>query len=99
MLSELIEWLDSGIASTVSAATLDSTAAYLAIYESALRGDRVDWPLGDQPTFPLAAHGRAGGQQQHVDVDQSARPEAANHHLPGTCLRAHSSAGSEPLSA
>lgn len=54
VLSALVEWLDGGEEPGVSAAaTLDSTAAYLAAYESALRQDRIDWPLTDQTAFPL----------------------------------------------
>jgi predicted dehydrogenase len=54
VLETLVDWLDGGPEASVSAAaTLDGTAAYLAAYESALRQDRIDWPLKGQTNFPL----------------------------------------------
>ena len=56
LLDELIEWMEGGATPEVSGDNaLTSAELYLAAYESSLRGDRVDLPLGEQSRFPLEA--------------------------------------------
>ena len=50
----LLDWMEGGAEPGISLAnSLLSTELYLACYESARIGDRVDLPLGSQPEFPL----------------------------------------------
>jgi predicted dehydrogenase len=52
----LIDWLEGGTEPELSAANaLKSTEVYLAIYESAKQGNRIDLPLETQADFPLNA--------------------------------------------
>jgi len=52
----LLDWLEGGTEPELSAANaLKSTEVYLAVYESAKRGDRIDLPLARQGDFPLNA--------------------------------------------
>jgi predicted dehydrogenase len=52
----LIAWMEGGGEPDLSVTNaLKSTEIYLAIYESAKNGDKVDLPLGAQAEFPLTA--------------------------------------------
>ncbi len=52
----LLDWMEGGPESELSVDNaLKTTELYLAIYESAKRGDRIDLPLGTQADFPLDA--------------------------------------------
>lgn len=54
VLSSLLDWADGGPAPLLAAPNaLLSTELALACYESALRRDRIDLPLGPQGVFPL----------------------------------------------
>jgi predicted dehydrogenase len=54
ILNALIAWIEGGPEPMVSGANaIFSSELYLAAYESARRGDRVDLPLGNQHEFPL----------------------------------------------
>lgn len=55
VLTELTNWIETGSEPEVSGQNaLASAEIYLAAYESARRGDRVDLPLTAQSEFPLA---------------------------------------------
>ena len=52
----LIDWMEGGPEPDLSVTNaIKTTELYLAIYESAKQGNRVDLPMGPQPEFPLDA--------------------------------------------
>lgn len=68
-LQTLLSWVEGGPEPEVSGRNgLKSSALYLAAYESARRGDRVDLPLVEQSEFPLDAIARGDRARPYEPV-------------------------------